>query len=58
MKFPAILRIWHGLNAVAIFDLLCTVLLRETLPDKWVMHSDTGTKEPIVLRMIHGDAVE
>lgn len=34
MKYPAILRIWHWLNALAIFGLLFTVLLRETFLDK------------------------
>ena len=34
MKYPAILRVWHWLNALAIFGLLFTVLLRETFLDK------------------------
>ena len=34
MKYPALLRIWHWLNALAIFGLLFTVLLRETFLDK------------------------
>lgn len=44
MKYPAILRLWHWLNALAIFGLLFTVLLRKTFLDKKAVAAIVQTK--------------